>query len=102
MGFSGKNTGVGFHALLQMMPLTQRSNLSFLGVLHWQEGSLPPAPPGKPNDDHKYVKYMTEFWLLKTAKGEIHIFEVNSLCISIQKIEYNMYLSQMFRYTIIK
>ena len=27
---------------------TQRSNLNLLHLLHWQAGSLPLAPPGKP------------------------------------------------------
>ena len=44
----GKNTGVGYHALLQEIFLTQGSNLHLLGLLHWQAGSLPLAPPGKP------------------------------------------------------
>ena len=35
-GFSGKNTGVRCHALLQAIFLTQRSNLC---LLHWQVGS---------------------------------------------------------------
>ena len=45
----GKNTGVDGHALLQGIFLTQGSNPSLLGFLHWQAGSLPLAPPGKPN-----------------------------------------------------
>ena len=45
--FPGKNTGVGCHALLQGFFRTQGSNLS-LSCLHWQAGSLPRAPPGKP------------------------------------------------------
>ena len=57
---SDKNTGVGFHALLQVMFLIQRSNLGFLGLLLWQVGSLPLAPLGKPKVDYKYVKYTTE------------------------------------------
>ena len=36
----GKNTGVGCHALLQGIFLTQRSNPSLLCLLHWQVGSL--------------------------------------------------------------
>ena len=60
MGSSGKKTGVGFHALLQLIFLTQRSNLGFLGLLHWQAGSLPLVPPGKPKVDYKYVKYLIE------------------------------------------
>ena len=44
----GKNTGVGCHALFQGIFLTQGSNPRLLRLLHWQMGSLPLAPPGKP------------------------------------------------------
>ena len=47
LGFSGKNTGVGFIALFQGIFPTQGSNPHFLYLSHWQEGSLPLAPPGK-------------------------------------------------------
>ena len=43
--FPSRNTGVCCHFLLQGIFLTQESNLWFL---HWQVGSLPPEPPGKP------------------------------------------------------
>ena len=43
----GKN-GVGCHACLQRIFLTQGSNPRLLQHLHWQVGSLPLAPPGKP------------------------------------------------------
>ena len=46
--YSGKNTGVGFHALLQGISLTQESNLCLWHLLHWQAGFLPLAQPGKP------------------------------------------------------
>ena len=39
----GKNTGVGCHALLQGL------NPHLLHLLHWQAGSLPLAPDGKPH-----------------------------------------------------
>ena len=42
----GKNTGVGCHALLQGIFLTQGSNPCLLCLLHWQAGSLPLAPLG--------------------------------------------------------
>ena len=42
----GKNTGVGFRALLQRIFLTQGLNPRLLCLLYWQAGSLPPAPPG--------------------------------------------------------
>ena len=48
--FPGKNTGVGCHALLQQIFLTQELNPHVLHLLHWQVGSLPRASPGKPFD----------------------------------------------------
>ena len=46
--FSGKNTGVGCHFLLQGIFLTQGSNLC---LLHWQEDSLPLSLLGSPLND---------------------------------------------------
>ena len=43
-------TGVGCHFLLQGIFMTQGSNLPLLSVLHWQVGSLPLVPPGKPRE----------------------------------------------------
>ena len=48
MDSPGNNTGVGCHALLQGTFLTQGSNPCLFCLLHWQAGSLPLAPPGKP------------------------------------------------------
>ena len=45
----GNNTGVDCHALLQGIFKTQGWNLCLLCLLHWQAGSLPLAPPGKPS-----------------------------------------------------
>ena len=42
----GKNTGVGFHALLQGIFSTQGWNPGLLCLLHWQAGSLPLAHLG--------------------------------------------------------
>ena len=54
-----KNTGVGFHARLQGIFLTQESNLH---LLHQQAVSLPRVPPGKstvyPHQDLKRVVCM--------------------------------------------
>ena len=44
----GKNIRVGCCTLLQGIFLTQWLNPPFLSLLHWQVGSLPLAPPGKP------------------------------------------------------
>ena len=47
--YPSKNTGEGFHALLQGIFPTQGLNLCLLCLLHWQAGSLPLAPPGEPS-----------------------------------------------------
>ena len=44
----GKNTRVGCHAL-QGIYSTQGSSPHLWGLLHWQAGSLPLVPPGKPS-----------------------------------------------------
>ena len=44
-----KNTGVGRHAFLQGIFLTQGSNLSLLHLLYWQADSLPLSHQGKPH-----------------------------------------------------
>ena len=41
--FPGKNTGMGCLFFLQGIFLTQRLNLNFLRLLHWQVKSLPPS-----------------------------------------------------------
>ena len=43
----GKNTGMGYHFLLQGIFPTQGLNPSLLPLLHWQAGSLLLEPPGK-------------------------------------------------------
>ena len=45
--FPGKNSGVGCHFLLQRIFLIQGSNPHLSGLLSWQVGSVPLAPPGK-------------------------------------------------------
>ena len=44
----GKDIGVSCHALLQGIFPAQELNLCLLRLLHWQAGSLPLTPPGKP------------------------------------------------------
>ena len=67
--FPGKNTGAGCRFLLQGIFLTQGLNPSLLGLLHWQVGSLPLAPPGKPlalSQDNlqpgSFTKIFVYFW----------------------------------------
>ena len=44
----GKNTGVGYHFLLQGIFLTQGLNPSLLYLLHWQVDSFPLSHLGSP------------------------------------------------------
>ena len=44
----GEDAGVSYHALLHGIFLTQGSNPNLLCLLHWQAGSLPTKPCGKP------------------------------------------------------
>ena len=46
--FPSKNTGVGYHYLLQGIFPTQGLNLHLLCLLHLKADSLPPVSPGKP------------------------------------------------------
>ena len=54
-----RNTGVGCHALLQGIFPTRGSNLHLLHLLHWQAGSSPLAPPGKPNYINNHLKCLS-------------------------------------------
>ena len=56
----GKNTGVDFHVLQGIFP-TQGSNLRLLRLLHWQVGSLPLVPPGKPKIKNTPFKKCLKF-----------------------------------------
>ena len=48
IGFSREEYWSGFRLPFQGIFLTQGSNTRLLCLLHWQAGSLPLAPPGKP------------------------------------------------------
>ena len=68
-GPPGKNTRVGFHAHLWGIFLTQGINPHLLGLTHWQVGSLPLTPPGKPDPGssgakmpHHWAKFRLEFF----------------------------------------
>ena len=47
-GILGKNSGECCHGLFHRIFPTQGSNPHLFSLLHWQAGSLPLAPPGKP------------------------------------------------------
>ena len=51
MDSPGKNTGVGCHAVLHGIFLTQGSNPRLFCLLPWEAGSLSLEPPGKPRDE---------------------------------------------------
>ena len=59
-----KNTGVGCHALLQGIFLTQGSNQHLLCLLHWQVGSLPLAPTEKPVVVTTAINFENNFHIL--------------------------------------
>ena len=63
----GKNTGLDCHALLQGIFPTQGSNRCLLRLLHWQVGSLPQAPPGKPKSKSRNL-LINKFLLKATTK----------------------------------
>ena len=63
MGFSRKNTGMGFQGFLQEIFLTQESNPQFLCLLHWQAGSISLVLPRNP----RTIMYLyPELWRLVT------------------------------------
>ena len=78
--FPDENTGVGCHALLQGIFLTQGSNPCFLCLLCWQAVSLPLGPPEKPcyslYRDHN-VSYKREEKNGSRAKKREKILMVN-------------------------
>ena len=57
----GKNTGVGCHDFLQGIFPTQGLNPYLSCLLHWQVGSLPLAPPGKPSYDLYPLSFARHF-----------------------------------------
>ena len=65
----GKNTGMGCHFLLQGKFLTQGSNLSLLGLLHWQVDSFPLCHLGSPGPINTL-----QLFLLKTFLTILDIY----------------------------
>ena len=81
-GSPGKNTRVGCHAFLQGIFPTQGLNLHLLCLLHWQAGSLPLAPPGKPIENGTEIPHS---WVYRkdensNSKRYIHL-NVHSITI---------------------
>ena len=66
-----KNTGVGCNVLLQRIFPTQGLNHRFLYLLHWQVGSLPLAPPGKPQFVYTQAQLSIYFIFLEKRRGPL-------------------------------
>ena len=64
MGFSRQEYWSGFTHILQWIFPTQGSNTCFLCLLHWQLGSLPLVPPGKPKEGEvRTWESLSHVWL---------------------------------------
>ena len=64
--FLGKNTGVGFHSLLQGALLTQGSDPHLQCLLHWQAHFLPLSHRGSPESGNNYFFFF--FFILRVFK----------------------------------
>ena len=63
--FPGRNTGVGCHAVLQGLFLTQGWNPHLLCLLYWQEGSLHQCHLESPRINRLLLLFQTSyFWFL--------------------------------------
>ena len=69
--FPGKNTGVGCQALLQGIFPTQGLNPRLFCLPHWQAGSLPLAPPGKPSSCFSKFQISLSWLLLHPCHHQI-------------------------------
>ena len=79
----GKNIGGGCHGLLQGIFLIQGLNLCLLCLLHWQMGSLPLVPPGKPRVISTLIELTNKFVNLLANLLTFNVSEdgvANGLC----------------------
>ena len=83
--FPGKNTRVGCHAFLQGIFPTQGLNPCLLRLLHWQVGSLPLAPHGKPNN--VYMSMILSQFLLASLSCIVSTspFTISTYCSMAEK-----------------
>ena len=91
MGFSRQESrSVVCRVFFQGIFPTQGSNPHLLGLLHWQGGSLPPAPPGKQviQQDYLVLKskevlpHATAWMNLKDVLSEIRQSQEDKHCLS--------------------
>ena len=71
-GFSRQEYWVGFHFLPQDFLATQGLTLGLLHLLHWQMGSLPLVPPGKPQEMLATSAYVIFISLLSRKLSSFH------------------------------
>ena len=70
MGFSKQEYWSGFPFPTPGDPLYPAIELTSLSLLHWQAGSLPLVPPGKPLTSHR-CKLLFDCWLnFQVSKSE--------------------------------
>ena len=89
----GKNTGMGYHALLQGIFPTQGLSPILLSLLHWHVNSLPLAPPGKPSEEMRLPKSLELFSKSQTSKSEQHFLlknKKNSLYLAVLGLSWGM------------
>ena len=88
MGFSRQEYWSGLHVFLQGVFPTQGSNPHLLCLLHWQAGSLPLVPPGKPHAESLCT--IAERW--KQPKGPSTDKWINKMW-SVRTMDYYLALS---------
>ena len=112
-GSPGKDAGVGCRFLFQGLFPTQGSNLSLLHLLHWQAGSLPLAPAGKPtfkcsqlqpnwstsqcpSSCHPFSSKLFYQWSALIFARSARLFKSTSLSLIHLVIYWIMFLQQIF------
>ena len=97
----GKNTGVGYHAPLHGIFPTQGSNPCLFCLLHWQAGSLPLAPPGKPILSYYIIiidlHVCLFFWTMDFSKN-VHYFTFIPAVTAYTSILYVVFESVLIEY----
>ena len=94
MDSPGKNTGVGWHGLLQGIFPTQGWNPCLLRLLHWQAGSLPLVLPEKPSTVSTMHVYYRKIRKDRSAKGDIVLSENKITTMVESRLFYSIHLSE--------
>ena len=73
--FPGKNTAVGCRFLLQGIFPPQGLNPHLLHLLHWQAGSLPAEPSGKPDSTWRPYSKIKQIWISGIRTQTLAVFK---------------------------